>query len=121
MQNFNKYLFCYFTGNEPEEERICFALSEDGFHFRPLNEGKPVVIQETGTKCCRDPFILRDERGGYYIVATDMKSSLGWTSNHGIVSWHSDDLLHWSEETAVDFHCFPETADTDKVWAPEAL
>lgn len=28
------YLFCYFTGNEPEQERIHFAVSKDGYHLR---------------------------------------------------------------------------------------
>ena len=64
---FGKYLFCYFTGNEPERERICFALSDDGYNFTPINGGNPVIIQKKGTKCMRDPFILRNENGGYYI------------------------------------------------------
>ncbi len=116
-----KYLFCYFTGNEPEHERICFAVSEDGYHFRPLNGNQPVIRQTQGTGCCRDPFILRDENGGYFIIATDMKSSDGWCSNHGVISWHSRDLLHWENECAVDFHLFAETEKADKIWAPEAL
>lgn len=116
-----KYLFCYFLGNEPEEERVCFAVSEDGYRFKPLNGNKPVIVQNTGTKCCRDPFIIRDINGGFYIIATDMKSTDGWCSNHGVVSWHSDDLITWTDETAVDFHIFPETAKADKIWAPEAI
>ena len=117
----SKYLFCYFTGNEPEEERVCFAVSEDGYNFKPLNGGKPVINQTTGTLCMRDPFILRDVNGGFFIVATDMKSSLGWASNHGMVSWHSDDLITWDNECAVDFHKFESTKKADKIWAPEAL
>lgn len=116
-----KYLFCYFLGNEPEEERVCFAVSEDGYHFKPLNNNKPVIVQKTGTKCCRDPFILRDINGGFYIIATDMKCTDGWCSNHGVVSWRSEDLIRWTDETAVDFHIYPETADADKIWAPEAV
>lgn len=118
---FGKYLFCYFTGNEPERERICFALSDDGYNFTPINGGNPVIIQKKGTKCMRDPFILRNENGGYYIIATDMKSSLGWDSNHGIVTWRSDDLINWYDETAVDFHIFDSTKNADKIWAPEAI
>ena len=34
----SKYLFCYFTGNAPEEERICFAVSTDGYNFEALNK-----------------------------------------------------------------------------------
>ena len=103
---FGKYLFCYFTGNEPERERICFALSDDGYNFTPINGGNPVIIQKKGTKCMRDPFILRNENGGYYIIATDMKSSLGWDSNHGVVTWRSDDLINWYDDTAVSFPIF---------------
>ncbi len=116
-----KYLFSYFTGNAPEEERVCFAVSEDGYHFRPLHYNQPVIRQMTGTKCCRDPFIIRDVHGGFYLIATDMQSSLGWCSNHGVVSWHSHDLLHWTDECAVDFHRYATTKNCDKVWAPEAL
>ena len=116
-----KYLFSYFKGNLPWEERTCLAVSEDGYHFTPLNGNKPVIKQTKGTKCCRDPFILRDENGGFYLIATDMKSTKGWNSNHGVISWHSDDLINWNNECAVDFHIFPETEKADKVWAPEAL
>ena len=27
------YLFTYFTGNAPEEEQVCYALSDDGYNF----------------------------------------------------------------------------------------
>lgn len=121
MKKYTKYLFCYFTGNEPEEERICFAVSSDGYNFKPLNNGKPIIKQTKGTLCMRDPFLLRAEEGGFYIVATDMKSSLGWNSNHGIISWKSDDLINWYDETAVDFHKYNATKTADKIWAPEAI
>lgn len=116
-----KYLFCYFTGNEPERERICFALSDDGYHFKPINNGEPLIKQSTGTLCMRDPYLLRGADGKFYIIATDMKSSLGWNSNHGIVTWKSDDLINWYDECAVDFHDFESTKTADKIWAPEAI
>lgn len=115
-----KYLFCYFLGNEPEEERICMAVSKDGYHFKPLNSNKPIIKQTKGTLCMRDPFVVRDKEC-FYIVATDMKSSDGWCSNHGVISWKSNDLINWYDETAVDFHDFEETKTTDKTWAPEAI
>lgn len=58
MKKCNKYLFCYFTGNLPEEESVHFAVSENGFDFTALNEGKKIINQTLGKKCCRDPFIL---------------------------------------------------------------
>lgn len=50
-----------------------------------------------------------------------MKSDDGWESNHGIVTFKSDDLIHWYDECAVDFHSFDSTADADKIWAPQAM
>ena len=43
-----KYLFCYFVGNAREEERIHFAVSEDGYHFEALNNNEPVILQTLG-------------------------------------------------------------------------
>ena len=72
----SKYLFCYFTGNAPEEERICFAVSTDGYNFEALNGNKPVIVQEKGKKCCRDPFIFRDEEGKFHIIVSSSSSAL---------------------------------------------
>lgn len=117
-----KYLFCYFTGNEPSQERICFALSEDGYNFSPLNNAKPIILQTKGTKCVRDPFIVKGHNGGYFIIATDMKSADGWTSNHSLITWRSDDCLNWKEETVIDIRSFGgEFEHTNRAWAPEVI
>ena len=39
------YLFCYFTGNTPAQERVHYAVSEDGYNFRALNGNREVIIQ----------------------------------------------------------------------------
>ena len=116
-----RYLFCYFTGNEPEQERIHFAVSEDGYHFTPLNGNRPVLTQTLGTGCARDPYLFRGEDGAYYILATDMKSENGWNSNHAIITWRSEDLIHWTDETLIDLRAFPQTKSADRVWAPQAI
>ena len=118
--NNGAYLFCYFLGNRPYEERVCFAVSKDGYNFTPLNNNEPIITQHLGTKSCRDPFIIRGD-GCYYIVATDMRSDDGWDSNHGIVTFKSDDLINWYDECAIDFHNFKSTESADKIWAPEAI
>ena len=89
------YLFTYFTGNAPENEQICYALSHDGWNYTPMNQGKPVIGSDSIalTKCVRDPHILRGEDGWFYQVITDMKSSLGWSSNRGMVLMRSRDLI----------------------------
>ncbi len=116
------YLFCYFTGNEPEEERIHLAVSEDGYNFKALNNNEPVITQELGKKSVRDPYILRGEDGCFYIIGTDMRCEEGWTSNHALVTWKSTDLINWGEETIIDIRDFGgEFANTTRAWAPQAL
>ena len=117
-----KYLFCYFVGNTPAEEKLHFAVSEDGYNFTPLNGNQPIVENTAGTKSVRDPYILRGQDCKFYIVATDMKSDDGWTSNHALVTWESEDLLHWSEPTILDIRDFGgEFANTNRAWAPQAI
>ena len=100
---FTKYLFCYFTGNLPEEERVHFAVSDDGYNFTSVNSGKPVIFQTKGKKCCRDPFIFRDEDNKFHIIATDMRSKDGWNSNNSMIVWDSNDLINWHNERIIDF------------------
>ncbi|MBR5246200.1 MAG: glycoside hydrolase family 43 protein [Clostridia bacterium] len=116
-----KYLFVYFVGNEPEEERIHFAVSEDGYNFVSLNNNEPVIIQTKGKKCVRDPYILKGQDGFYYIIGTDMKCIEGWTSNFSLVTWKSRDLITWTDETIIDMRQFGgDFATTTRAWAPQA-
>lgn len=119
------YLFAYFTGNAPEEEQVCFALSDDGYNYTPLNGGRPVIASDTIalTSCVRDPHILRAEDGKtFYMVVTDMRSSLGWESNRGLVLLKSTDLIHW-EHHAIHFPTtYPQAwRNVIRVWAPETI
>ncbi len=117
-----KYLFAYFLGNEPHQERICFAVSEDGYHFRPLNGNKPVITQTKGKQCVRDPYIFKGQDGLYYIIGTDMKCIEGWESNHALVVWRSADLIDWTDETIIDMRELGEDfTDTTRAWAPQAI
>ena len=118
----NKYLFAYFLGNEPHQERICFAVSEDGYHFTPLNGNQPVILQTKGKQCVRDPYIFKGQDEYYYIVGTDMKCIEGWESNHALVVWRSKDLTDWSDENIIDMCELGEDfADTTRAWAPQAI
>ncbi len=114
------YLFCYFVGNEPEEERIHFAVSEDGYHFTPLNGNEAVITQTLGTGSVRDPYIFKDQDGYYRIVGTDMKSADGWASNHCLISWKSADLIHWTDEALIDIRDYG-LKNTVRAWAPQAI
>ncbi|WP_245552115.1 glycoside hydrolase family 43 protein [Chitinophaga pinensis] len=119
---YSGYLFTYFTGNDKSKEQICFALSDDGYHFKALNGNQPVLrstdISETGG--VRDPHILRGADGKtFYMVATDMVSAKGWNSNRGLVLMRSSDLIHWTS-TAINLQTKYAGQDSLlRVWAPQ--
>ena len=119
------YLFTYFNSNDPKDEQICYAISDDGYNYTPLNHGRPVIESDTIalTQCVRDPHILRCEDGNtFYMVATDMRSAHGWSSNRGMVLLKSADLIHWQHAT-VNFPTRYTKAwkNVIRVWAPETI
>ena len=119
------YLFVYFTGNSPEKEQICYATSTDGFTYTPLNDGKPVIASDSIaiSRGVRDPHILRGEDGWFYMVNTDMRCTLGWDSNRGIVMMRSKDLINWEHHT-VNFptrFSGSNFANVTRVWAPQTI
>ena len=118
------YLFAYFTGNRIEEESIHFAISRDGYTFRALNGNKPVldsrVISSTGG--VRDPHILRAEDGHtFYMVATDMVSGNGWSSNRAMVLLKSTDLIHWTHSVINIQKRYAGQEGLRRVWAPQTI
>ena len=114
------YLLCYFTGNSPEQERVCFATSDDGYEFISLKGGLPMIKQELGTGCSRDPFVFR-ANGKYYVIATDMKSDMGWNSNHAMVIFESDNLITWKDEKIIDIKAKACYEATNRTWAPQVI
>lgn len=116
-----KYLFCYFVGNAPEEESVHFAVSSDGYNFTALNNNEPIIKQNLGKKCCRDPFLFRGEDNVFHIIGTDMRCYDGWCSNNSMVVWDSVDLINWENERIINFSQFAETKSANRVWAPEVI
>jgi beta-xylosidase len=118
------YLFTYFTGNSKDEEQIRFAISNDGYNFRALNNNNPIInsekISETGG--VRDPHILRGVDGKtFYMVVTDMVSANGWESNRSMVLLKSNDLINWSSSIINIQKRFPHNEDLLRVWAPQTI
>ena len=119
------YLFVYFTGNAPEKEQICYAVSEDGFNYTPLNDGLPIIGSDTIARSqgVRDPHILRCADGWYRMTVTDMRCRKGWDSNRGVVLLRSRDLVHWEHRTVHFPERFSGTpfANVTRVWAPQTF
>lgn len=119
------YLFVYFTGNAPEKEQICYAVSDDGFNYTPLNDGQPIIGSDTiaRAKGVRDPHILRCSDGWFRMTVTDMRCRQGWDSNRGLVLMRSRDLVHWEHHTVHFPERFAGTsfANVTRVWAPQTF
>ncbi len=118
------YLFAYFTGNSGNEEAIRFAVSNDGYNFRALNDNQPVIDskQISSTGGVRDPHILRSEDGKtFYMVATDMTSDKGWDSNRAMVLLKSNDLINWSSAIINIQKKYPNQENLKRVWAPQTI
>lgn len=119
------YLFAYFTGNETTGQQVCFAVSNNGLDWEPLNAGRPVINSDTISISggVRDPHILRGDDGWFRMVVTDMDWQQGKWSNHGIVMLRSRDLINW-EHHPVDFHVRYAGllyGEINAVWAPQTI
>ena len=103
------WLFAYFK--EPGSQGIYLALSRDGYHYEPLNDGQPWVVPAHPGELMRDVFLTRGPDHLFHMVWT-----WGWHGNSlGYAS--SPDLLTWSAEKQIPImRDFPET---NNVWAPE--
>lgn len=122
---YNGYLLAHFIGEQPDGEQIYFSYSENGLHWKDLNNGRAVLRSNLGEKGVRDPFLVRSPQdNSFYLIATDLRiaSGKGWdvAVNEGsrdIIVWHSQDLVNWSEP-------WPVTVGIEGagcVWAPEAI
>jgi Glycosyl hydrolases family 43 len=119
------FLFVTFRGEEsPASEQIYFGLSQDGRHWRALNEGKPVLVSTLGEKGARDPYLLRAENGKFYLLATDLSIHFNrdWeravkSGSRSLLIWESSDLVHWSPPRLVSV----APPDAGCTWAPEAI
>ena len=123
FEPYSNYLFAYFPANN--DENIYYALSNDGYNFTAMNNGKRVVAADTVSikKGLRDPHVLRAPDGWFYMVNTDMKSAEGWSSNRGMVLMKSRDLINW-KHAAVHFpdkYKGKNFANVTRVWAPETI
>ncbi|MGA8108472.1 MAG: hypothetical protein WB974_03505, partial [Acidobacteriaceae bacterium] len=103
------WLFIYFK--EPGNQGIYFALSRDGYHYAPLNDGQPWLAPSFPSELMRDVFLSRGPDHLFHMV---------WTWNwrgHSLGYASSPDLLHWSAQKEIPImQDFPET---NNVWAPE--
>jgi hypothetical protein len=104
------WVFAYFK--EPANQGIYLALSRDGLHYTPLNDGEPWLKPSEPEELMRDIYITRTPGGhGFRAVWT-----WGWHGNSMGTS-ESKDLMTWSPQRQIAIMgSFPDVQNT---WAPE--
>ncbi len=134
-KNMGAYLLTYF---KDDTHSLYFALSNDGYSFTDVNNGKPVVAGDTiaQQKGIRDPHIIRGKDGAFYLAMTDLhlfgkekgyRSSqwerpdeFGWGNNRGFVLMKSYDLINWTRHQVVVQDLFPDL-NVACAWAPQTI
>ncbi|WP_436489583.1 apiosidase-like domain-containing protein [Chitinophaga sp. ARDCPP14] len=103
------YLFTSFR--EPATDGLRLLYSYDGYHWMSL--GRSFLQPQVGEKkLMRDPSIVQGPDGTFHLVWTS-----GWKNEKGFGYASSKDLVHWSEQRAIDVMTHEPT--TVNVWAPE--
>lgn len=129
------YLLTYF---KDDTHSLYFALSDDGYTFTDVNNGKPVISGDTiaQQKGIRDPHITRGKDGAFYLAMTDLHlfgkekgfwqtnwerpDEFGWGNNRGFVLMKSFDLIHWTRHQVVVQDLFPDL-NVACAWAPQTI
>ncbi|MDE7436905.1 MAG: glycoside hydrolase family 43 protein [Muribaculaceae bacterium] len=104
LENDSVYLMSFF---KPSDQHLFYAWSEDGLHWKDINDGGAVFNAYDNSTALRDPFAARVTRNGkskFHLVHT-----WGW-DHPAIFHWESDDLINWK---ATDGTTNPESA---KIW-----
>ncbi|TWT87130.1 hypothetical protein Mal64_26650 [Pseudobythopirellula maris] len=131
------YLLVYF---KDETHSIHFALSPDGYRFRDVNGGRPVIdgAEISEQKGVRDPHLMRGPDGAFYMAATDLHiyaqaaghrssrwqrdaNQFGWGNNRAVVLMKSADLITWTHTVVRIDQAFPGFEGIGSAWAPELI
>lgn len=128
MTDYAGFLLASFRSEQGEHgEQVRFAVSRgaEPTEWLPLNADRPVISSSEGEHGLRDPFLIRDEaRGTFVLIATDLRvwPDHDWARavRHGsrsIAVAESTDLVAWSPPRLVQVSP-PEVGNT---WAPKAF
>lgn len=129
------YLMVY---HSDDTHSLHMALSRDGYTFKALNSGDPVMSGDTIAEQhgIRDPHIYRGPDGAFYVAMTDLhifakrdgyrdteweREGYGWGNNKNLVLLKSHDLIHWKRANIHLDQLSPEMKEIGCAWAPETI
>lgn len=103
------WLFAGFKDNG--DSGVYFAISKDGYKWKMVKDGAPMLQPQKRHELMRDPFIQRDPDGSLRMVWT-----WGWGAPAVIGYSTSPDLVHWSAHRQLPVTAAIPTALN--AWAP---
>ena len=131
------YLMVY---HKDETHGLHMSVSRDGYTFKALNGGDPVIAGDTiaEQRGIRDPHIMRGPDGAFYMPMTDLHIYAqeegyrntkwerdgklhGWGNNRGIVLMKSWDLLNWKRTNIRIDKLSASLKDISCAWAPATI
>ncbi len=112
---YSGYIMAYFK-QATGEYGLNLCYSTDGLNWKNINDGKPVLYAQLGTKGIRDPYIYRKQDGEFVIVATDMLGTNWGDHSQYIHLWESPDLIRFNNERLLKVH-----STNMHAWAPEVF
>jgi hypothetical protein len=136
-KDLNAYLLIYF---KDETHSIYLATSTDGYTFKDVNGGNPVLFGKdiAEQKGVRDPHVMRGPDNAFYLSMTDLHlfgqregfrttewqrpaDQYGWGNNRALILMKSYDLIHWTHAIVRIDQLFPSFGDIGCAWAPETI
>lgn len=122
--------------HKDDTHSLHMALSDDGYTFTALNDGKPVIAGDTiaDQKGIRDPHIYRGPDGAFYLAMTDLhirakqagfrdteweREGYGWGNNRGLVLMKSWNLIDWKRTNIRFDQLSARFKEIGCAWAPE--
>ena len=93
------------------KDGIYFVISKDGYHWKLINDGRPMLRQSQQGELMRDPFVQRAPDGSFRMVWT-------WSmSTPAVIGYStSSNLVFWSEARQLSVIASIPTARN--AWAP---
>ncbi|MCI5774615.1 MAG: hypothetical protein MR210_08645 [Erysipelotrichaceae bacterium] len=114
LDKIHGYLITYFSD---DDESLKLAYTYDGLLWYELNHQESVLEATIGTKSLRDPSVVRNKNGGFYLLATQ-----GYDTD-SIYVWDTDDFVTFNNERLLKVNT--STSDLklkeEQAWAPEGF
>jgi hypothetical protein len=78
------------ASKEDGKDGVYFAVSKDGYHWKLVNDGRPIVKQSQRGELMRDPFVQRAPDGTFRMVwtwSTGTPAVIGYSTSSNLAFW----------------------------------